>query len=90
MDTWKKLTLVATICFSLLISAAGGAFAAAQTTCPVMGGTIVNKELYADYKGQRVYFCCMACPDEFKKDPEKYIAKLKEMGQEPELLEPEK
>ena len=89
MDTFKKLTIAATLCLSLIISAAGGAFAATQTTCPIMGGPI-NKELYADYKGQRVYFCCMACPEEFNKNPEKYIAKLKEMGQEPELIEPKK
>lgn len=89
MNTFKKLTIAATLCLSLIISAAGGAFAAAQTTCPIMGGPI-NKELYADYKGQRVYFCCMACPEEFNKNPEKYIAKLKEMGQEPELIEPKK
>ena len=48
-----------------------------QTTCPVMGGTI-NKELYADYEGKRVYFCCAGCIPEFQKDPEKYIKKLED------------
>jgi len=93
MHTLKKITIITTISFFLLFSAAAGAFAAAQTTCPVMGGTI-NKELYADYKGERVYFCCMACKPQFEKDPEKYIKKMKEMGQEPEKIdtghEPEK
>ena len=89
MRTFNKIVIVSAFSLSLLLSAAAGAFAAAQTTCPVMGGTI-NKELYADYKGQRVYFCCMACPPQFAKDPEKYIAKLKEMGQEPEKIEPSK
>ncbi|MBU0943527.1 MAG: hypothetical protein KJ804_02650 [Proteobacteria bacterium] len=74
----------------LLLSLATGAFAEAQTTCPVMGGTIVNKELFADYKGERVYFCCLACPEQFAKDPEKYIKKLKEMGQDPEKIETNK
>jgi len=50
-----------------------------QTTCPVMGGTI-NKELYADYEGKRVYFCCAGCIPEFQKDPEKYIKKLEDEG----------
>ncbi len=86
MHTVKRITIVTAISVSLLFSAAAGAFAAAQTTCPVMGGTI-NKELYADYKGERVYFCCMACPPQFAKDPEKFINKLKEMGQEPEKIE---
>lgn len=54
-----------------------------QTACPVLGGN-VNKEIYADYKGQRVYFCCKGCDEEFKKDPEKYLQKMKEQGVTPE------
>ena len=50
-----------------------------QTTCPVMGGKI-NKEIYTDYEGKRVYFCCKGCIDEFKKDPAKHIKELKEAG----------
>ena len=44
-----------------------------------MGGE-VNKELFADYQGKRVYFCCKACPAEFKKDPAKYIKKMEAEG----------
>jgi YHS domain-containing protein len=58
---------------------------AAQTTCPVMGGEI-NKELYADHEGKRVYFCCGGCPEKFRKDPRMYLTKLEEMGQKPELI----
>lgn len=50
-----------------------------QTTCPVMGGKI-NKDIYSDYEGKRVYFCCTSCLPEFKKDPAKYIKKLEEQG----------
>jgi YHS domain-containing protein len=50
-----------------------------QTTCPVMGGKI-NKEIYTDYEGKRVYFCCKGCIGEFKKDPAKHIKKLEEEG----------
>lgn len=46
-----------------------------QKTCPVMGGEI-NKSLFTEYKGKKVYFCCAACKEEFEKNPEKYIAKL--------------
>ena len=81
----KKTRIVPLLSLALLLSAAAVTLAAPQTTCPVMGGT-VNKQLYADYKGQRVYFCCMACPPQFAKEPEKYINKLKEMGQEPEPI----
>ena len=55
----------------------------AQTVCPAMGGTI-NKDVFVDYKGQRVYFCCPACIEVFKKDPEKYLQKMKEQGVTPE------
>jgi YHS domain-containing protein len=58
---------------------------AAQTTCPVMGGEI-NKEIYADHDGKRVYFCCPACIEKFKNDPDKYPGKLKESGQKPLTL----
>jgi len=50
-----------------------------QTICPVEGGKI-SKKLFADYQGKRVYFCCDGCPDEFKKDPVKYIKKMEAKG----------
>ncbi|AQT69482.1 Cation efflux system protein CusB precursor [Anaerohalosphaera lusitana] len=46
-----------------------------QTICPVMGGKI-NKDIFVEYKGKKVYFCCAGCPEEFQKNPEKYIDKL--------------
>lgn len=48
----------------------------AQNLCPVMGQKI-NKQYYVDYNGKRVHFCCAACIQEFKKNPEKYMEKLK-------------
>jgi len=56
-----------------------------QTLCPVMGGKI-NKKVYADYEGKRVYFCCKGCIPEFNKDPAKYMKKLEEMGQAAETI----
>jgi len=49
----------------------------AQKICPVMGDPI-NKNIFVDYKGRRVYFCCNMCPEMFKKDPEKYLKILDE------------
>lgn len=46
-----------------------------QTTCPVMGSAI-DKSIFRDYKGRRVYFCCSMCPPEFDKDPEGVMRKL--------------
>lgn len=52
-----------------------------QGKCPVMGYA-PNENLYVDYQGKRIYFCCASCPEQFNKDPEKYMQKLKEMGVE--------
>jgi Cu(I)/Ag(I) efflux system membrane fusion protein len=48
---------------------------AEQTSCPVMGGAI-DKSVFTEYKGKKVYFCCASCLDTFKANPEKYISKL--------------
>jgi len=41
----------------------------------VMEGPI-NKEIYIEYKGKKVYFCCAGCKEKFEKDPDKYLSKL--------------
>ena len=50
-----------------------------QTTCPAMGGAI-NKNLYVDHDGKRVYICCKGCEAPLKKDPAKYIKQLEDAG----------
>ena len=50
-----------------------------QTTCPVMGGKI-DKSLYVDHDGKRIYACCAGCIDAIKKDPAKYIKQLEAQG----------
>jgi Cu(I)/Ag(I) efflux system membrane fusion protein len=57
-----------------------------QTLCPIMGGAI-NKEVYADHNGLRVYFCCPGCDTTFKEDPEKYISQMRAEGIEPAKIE---
>ncbi|MDD5674652.1 MAG: heavy metal-binding domain-containing protein [Chitinivibrionales bacterium] len=56
-----------------------------QTTCPIQG-EIINKKLFVDYKGKRIYVCCPSCMDSVKANPEKYIAKLKALGQDVETI----
>jgi YHS domain-containing protein len=51
------------------------AAAVEQTICPVMGGP-VNKDIFVEYQGKKVYFCCEQCKAEFNKEPEKYLPKL--------------
>lgn len=47
-----------------------------QTICPVMAGKPINKNVFVEYKGKKVYFCCPGCDGKFKANPEKYLSKL--------------
>ena len=53
--------------------------AKAQTTCPVLGGAI-NKSLFVDVEGKRIYVCCGGCIKKIKNDPAKYIKVLEDQG----------
>ena len=44
--------------------------------CPVSGDK-VGKTTF-EYQGKRYHFCCKDCVKDFKKDPEKYIAQMKQ------------
>lgn len=55
-----------------------------QTTCPVMGGA-VDKKIYVDYEGKRIYLCCQGCVAIVQKDPAKY---LKQLAAEGVILDP--
>ena len=50
-----------------------------QTTCPVMGGKI-NKNMYVDVKGYRIYICCAGCNKAIKANQDKFIEKMKKDG----------
>ncbi len=51
-----------------------------QTTCPVMGGK-VNKDLYVDQDGKRIYVCCKGCIAPVRKDFAKYVEKVEAAGE---------
>jgi YHS domain-containing protein len=81
-----KILKILILALTLTAFVAGSLWAAdpkPQTKCPVLGGD-VNKQVYADYKGKRIYFCCSGCDTEFKKDPEKFMKKMQEEGVTPE------
>ncbi|HNS22153.1 MAG TPA: YHS domain-containing protein [Sedimentisphaerales bacterium] len=52
-----------------------------QKTCPVMEGNPIDPNLFVEYKGKKVYFCCKGCPEKFLANPEKYLAKLPQFQQ---------
>ena len=49
-------------------------------TIDAFSGKLVNKDIYADYNGKRIYFCCDQSKNQFNNDPEKYIEKFRELG----------
>jgi YHS domain-containing protein len=60
----------------------GIALAAPQTQCPVLGNKI-DKKVFVDYHGKRIYFCCKGCIAQFEKDPDKYLKKMAAEGVTP-------
>jgi len=57
-----------------------GLLSRGQTTCPVMEGKRINNRLYVDYQGFRIYVCCNPCVKAVRRDPDKYLKKLRDMG----------
>jgi len=82
-ESVRKLVSVAAAAAVVVVLAVAGpaAFAAPQAKCPVMGGEI-DKSVFVDYEGQRVYLCCPGCIKGFNADPARYMAKLKAEGVE--------
>jgi len=56
-----------------------------QATCPIMNSPI-DKSLYADVNGHRVYVCCTGCIEQVKANPKAALQKLKEYGETPERV----
>lgn len=54
---------------------AGEAKVGDKTKCIVSGDvfTVTADSPHADYNGKTYYFCCPHCPQEFAKDPGKYV-----------------
>jgi YHS domain-containing protein len=41
----------------------------------------INKNIFVEYKGKKVYFCCPGCEDKFNAEPQKYLARLPQFNQ---------
>ena len=51
-----------------------------QTSCPVMTSNPINKKIFVDYEGKRIYLCCPGCLAAVKADPAKYVKQLEAQG----------
>lgn len=49
-------------------------------TRDAFSGKLVNRTIYADYKGKRIYFCCDNSKADFLNDPERYMRRFQELG----------
>jgi hypothetical protein len=54
-----------------------------QKVCPVTGERLggMGKPVKITVKGKTVFLCCAGCEDAVRKDPDKYLAKLKASGE---------
>jgi len=57
----------------------------AQTNeyCPVTTSEKADPNIFLDYQGKRVHFCCNKCKRDFLADPDAYLANLKGLRPEP-------
>jgi YHS domain-containing protein len=81
MHYWKKIfvAIVLVVTLALAIGPAVDAKEPNQVKCPVLGSP-VNKRIYTDYEGKRIYFCCPPCIRKFKNDPDKYMKQMETEG----------
>lgn len=86
MKTWRGLIAGIGILAALGVAHIRPAVAGEgpQTRCPVRKEAI-DKRVYTDYQGKRIYFCCPPCVEQFNKNPDIY---LKQMEEEGVILEP--
>jgi len=52
-----------------------------QTTCPVMEGRKIDKNLFVDHGGKRIYVCCKGCIAPVRKDFAEYAKKVEAAGE---------
>ncbi|WP_155851783.1 YHS domain-containing protein [Chitinivibrio alkaliphilus] len=48
-----------------------------------MEGQPVDRSIYVDYEGVRVFLCCNSCVTAFEDDPERYLEKMEAEGVAP-------
>lgn len=82
-----KLSLLVGIVI-ILLSVSGIAFVWGQpildnSICPVLQDEPVDREIFTDYSGKRVYFCCQRCLTKFLSNPDKYLKKLPQFASLP-------
>ena len=52
-----------------------------QKMCPVITENKIAPDIFAEYQGQKIYFCCNFCRAAFQNKPEKYLHNLPQFAQ---------
>ena len=84
----KKALFVGVLCLAVSLGffvtscgpGDGEAKAGAQKTCPMMAGNPINKKIFVDHKGKRIYFCCADCKKGFKANADALMDKMTDAG----------
>ncbi|MFH1312638.1 MAG: hypothetical protein ABIJ00_05370 [Candidatus Eisenbacteria bacterium] len=50
-----------------------------RQTRDIMSGKPVNRSIYTDYAGKRVYFCCATSKGQFSAEPEAWLKRSREL-----------
>ncbi len=51
-----------------------------RQTADALSGKPINRNIYADHEGERVYFCCADSKKVFLADPEVYLKVFQRLG----------
>jgi YHS domain-containing protein len=77
MKLFLSLAVLAVLAVTPTMSAAESG--KPQTKCPIKGGDI-DKDVFVDVAGKRVFFCCPGCGDKFLKDAAGNLKTMKNHG----------
>ena len=79
----KTLTMLAVLALATSLAACGQADpweqGFANRICPVQGGEIDTQSpaLAVVHQGEKIGFCCPGCPEEFRRDSERFMAEMR-------------
>ena len=62
------------------LEAAGITLYSAQTTCPISGKELKNKNFFVDHDGKRIYYCCSGCGKTLTENIDKYLKEIETAG----------
>ncbi len=76
-----NIHLLALLLLSLVAVALPPGYALAEVDpgnlmCPVTPSETVDREIYTDFEGRRVYFCCQRCRRQFEANPAEFTGNL--------------